>query len=111
MSATAVGLNMSQDFGAIPAQYLSTSQVCDQNTINYLTAAVPNPFYGLPQFAGKNLQGQTVARSAGAAVSAVYGRQYGEPDAPRFRQPCPQRGIFLPQRAGSAGRKALLQGA
>jgi hypothetical protein len=93
----AVGLNMAQDFDAIPAQYLSTSQVRDQNTINYVTAAVPNPFFGLPQFAGTNLASEEcrstlkrpdgAAFSASAAVSAVCGRQHGEPDRSRFPQP------------------------
>ena len=35
----------------------------DQATIDYLTAAVQNPFYGMPDFAGSTLQGRTVARS------------------------------------------------
>ncbi len=57
------GLDMTQDLNALPAQYMSTSPARDNTTINYLTAAVPNPFAGLPQFAGSNLTGQTVARS------------------------------------------------
>jgi hypothetical protein len=59
----AVGLDMSQDFDTVPAQYLSMSPVRDQATINNLTAAVPNPFYSLPQFSGTNLQGTTVSRA------------------------------------------------
>ena len=57
------GLTMGQNLNTIPAQYLSQSPVRDQTTINYLSAAVPNPFFGLPQFARTNLQGQTVTRS------------------------------------------------
>ncbi len=36
----------------VPAQYLSTSPVRDQATIDYLTFQVPNPFYGIAEFAG-----------------------------------------------------------
>jgi hypothetical protein len=43
-----------------PAQYLSTSLVRDQPTINYLTANVRNPFFGIPQVAS---QGTNAARS------------------------------------------------
>jgi hypothetical protein len=57
------GLSSTQDLDSIPVQYLSQSPARDQNTINYLTAAVPNPFYGLAPFAGSSLQGQTVPRS------------------------------------------------
>lgn len=58
-----VGLNISQDLDAIPRQYLSTLPVRDQATINNLTAAVPNPFYGLPQFVGTSLGTTTVSRA------------------------------------------------
>lgn len=57
------GLGFSQGLDYTPAQYLSTSPVRDQNTINYLSAAVTNPFYGIPQFAGSGLSGKTVSRS------------------------------------------------
>ena len=57
------GLGFSQSLDNIPAQYLSKSPVRDQTTINYLSAAVPNPFFGLPQFAGTSLAGTTVAHS------------------------------------------------
>jgi len=56
-------LGIGEDFDAIPAQYLSTSPVRDQATIDRLSAAVANPFYGLPEFSGSALQGRTVARS------------------------------------------------
>jgi hypothetical protein len=55
------GLSMDQALNSEPAQYLSRSPVRDQNTINYLTAAVPNPFYGISQFS--TTQAQTVQRS------------------------------------------------
>jgi len=38
---------LQRSMNAIPNQYLSKSAVRDQNTINYLTAQVPNPFSGL----------------------------------------------------------------
>jgi carboxypeptidase family protein/TonB-dependent receptor-like protein len=57
------GLGMSQSLNNVPAQYLSKSPVRDQATINFLSAAVPNPFSGLPQFAGTSLSGTTVSRS------------------------------------------------
>ncbi|MCL5744308.1 MAG: TonB-dependent receptor, partial [Acidobacteria bacterium] len=57
------GLGVAQDLNAVPAQYLSTSPVRDQGTIDFLTQAVTNPFYGLPQFDGSGMQGRTVALS------------------------------------------------
>jgi hypothetical protein len=59
----AVGLSLSQQYNAIPAQYLSTLDVRDQTKINQLGQAVPNPFYQLPGWEGAGLQGTTVARS------------------------------------------------
>jgi hypothetical protein len=43
----AIRLPVSQNINATPDQYLSTSPLRDQATINALTAQVPNPFYGL----------------------------------------------------------------
>lgn len=54
-------LRISQDFDTLPAQYLSKSPFRDQATINFLSAAVPNPFAGL--LSGTSLNGGTVARS------------------------------------------------
>jgi hypothetical protein len=48
------------ELNGVPAQYLSTSQVRDQATINFLTAQVPNPFRGLLQ--GTSFNGATIAR-------------------------------------------------
>lgn len=56
-------LAMGQNLDFTPRSYLSQSPVRDQTTINYLSAAVPNPFYGMPEFAGSGLTGQTVSRS------------------------------------------------
>lgn len=47
-----------------PRQYLSTSPVRDQTTIDYLSTQVKNPFAGIPEFAGTGLGGANVARSA-----------------------------------------------
>ena len=54
---------LGEELNPTPAQYLSTSPVRDQATIDRLGAAVANPFYGLPEFAGSNLQGKTVGRN------------------------------------------------
>src|SRR5579884_1664996 len=43
----AVHLPVSKNINATPEQYLSTSPVRDQATINRLSQQVPNPFYGL----------------------------------------------------------------
>jgi hypothetical protein len=50
-----------RDLDALPNQYLSKSTERDQSTINYLSAAVSNPFYGL--LPGTSLAGQNVSRS------------------------------------------------
>ena len=52
---------ISRNLDALPNQYLSTSAVRDQQTINFLNAQVPNPFY--PLLPGTSLAGTTVARS------------------------------------------------
>jgi hypothetical protein len=59
----ATGLPVTQDLDALPAQYLSRSLSRDQAMIDYLSAAVSNPFYGLPAFAGTSLQTKTVPRA------------------------------------------------
>lgn len=45
----------------VPRQYLSTSPVRDQTTINLLTAQLPNPFY--PLLPATSLSGATTSRS------------------------------------------------
>ncbi|MBI4873764.1 MAG: TonB-dependent receptor [Acidobacteria bacterium] len=42
-----VKLPISRQFDPTPARYLSTSPLRDQATIDYLSAAIPNPFYPL----------------------------------------------------------------
>jgi hypothetical protein len=52
---------LSRNYTALPNQYLSTLPVRDQPTIDFLSAAVPNPFY--PPLPGANLSGTTVSRA------------------------------------------------
>jgi hypothetical protein len=47
----------------IPASYLSRSPERDQPVIDFLSAQVPNPFFGIPDFSGSGLSGQRVARA------------------------------------------------
>ena len=47
-------LPVTRNINNTPAQYLSTSPVRDQTTINYLTANVPNPFFGIAQVASQS---------------------------------------------------------
>ncbi len=56
-------LGLGGGYDPVPAQYLSTLGVRDQPTIDKLTKAVPNPFFGLPDYVGSDLQGSTVAYS------------------------------------------------
>src|SRR5438067_3211891 len=51
----------SRNLDSLPNQYLSTSPIRDQTTINFLGGQVPNPFY--PLLPGSNLSGTMVARS------------------------------------------------
>jgi hypothetical protein len=43
----AIRLPVTRELNNLPAEYLSTSNVRDQNTINFLTAQFPNPFFGI----------------------------------------------------------------
>ena len=56
-----VRLSLNRQIDFVPAQYLSTKPVRDQEVINRLTAAVPNPFAGL--MPGTTLNGATIQRS------------------------------------------------
>jgi hypothetical protein len=57
------GLDVSTNYNPIPRQYLSTSPVRDQPVIDYLSAQVNSPFYGVPEFAGTGLANDRIARS------------------------------------------------
>jgi len=54
-------LRATQDLNPVPRQYYSTLPARDQTTINFLGAAVPNPFY--PLLPSTNLAATTVATS------------------------------------------------
>jgi hypothetical protein len=69
VEATYVGnrgtrIEYNRNLNATPLQYLSTSPVRDQKTIDYLTANVPNPFYGvtLPAGATSSFTGVNISR-------------------------------------------------
>jgi Carboxypeptidase regulatory-like domain/TonB dependent receptor len=56
-------LQTSRNINATPLQFLSTSPVRDQTTINYLGQNIPNPFFGLlPSTSVAALQGTSIAR-------------------------------------------------
>ncbi len=55
-------LSVYRDLNALPDQYLSTSAVRDQTTINYLTATVANPFRGLDSVSGTNISRSQLLR-------------------------------------------------
>jgi hypothetical protein len=57
----AVDLFFNRSTDGLPNQYLSTSPVRDQATINFLTTNVPNPFAGL--LPGTSLNGGTIPRN------------------------------------------------
>ncbi len=48
----ATRLRVNTDLNPVPRQYMSTSPVRDNSTINFLTAQVANPFRGIEQFRG-----------------------------------------------------------
>jgi hypothetical protein len=54
-------LQVTRDLNPVPAQYLSTSPFRNQQTIDFLSASVPNPFYPLLPKTG--LASSTVTRS------------------------------------------------
>ncbi len=59
------------NFNNIPRQYLSTSPTLDQTNIDMLSALVPNPYNGLPQFNGT--QGPTTSVSQLLMPYSQYG--------------------------------------
>lgn len=56
-------LATSRDVNAVPEKYMSRSPVRDNDTINFLSQAVRNPFFGMADFAGSGLQGQNTTRA------------------------------------------------
>jgi hypothetical protein len=56
-------LQTTRNLNATPLEFLSTSGVRDQPRIDFLSAQVPNPFFGLmPTTAGSAFRGATIAR-------------------------------------------------
>jgi hypothetical protein len=74
----AIRLPVSQEFDFTARQYLSTSPVRDQATINLLSAAFPNPFYGVNPIYGTTTSRSSLLRpypqfsSVNAFVSTGY---------------------------------------
>jgi hypothetical protein len=62
LGSRAYDLEVSRSYKPLDNKYLSTSPVRDQNTINYLSASLSNPFAGIPQFSGTNLSGSVISR-------------------------------------------------
>jgi carboxypeptidase family protein/TonB-dependent receptor-like protein len=56
-------LGVERNLNPIPRQYLSTKNERDGAVIDFLSEAVRNPFFGIPEFAGSGLAGRDVARS------------------------------------------------
>ena len=56
-------LAANRNFNATPAKYLSTLPSRDQPAIDFLSAQVANPFFGIAEFAGTALGNQKVSRA------------------------------------------------
>jgi hypothetical protein len=56
-------LGLAEDLNPTPARYLSTLPTRDQTVIDYLSQSVTNPFFGIAEFQGSNLQNKTVNRA------------------------------------------------
>jgi hypothetical protein len=55
-------IDVSRQLNPVPRQYYSTLPYRDQATIDFLSAQVSNPFFGIPEFAGTGLAGQRTTR-------------------------------------------------
>ncbi|MBL8234020.1 MAG: hypothetical protein JNL98_36325, partial [Bryobacterales bacterium] len=53
-------LGVTRELNPVPRQYLSTSPVRDQATIDFLSRQVNSPFAGMPEFVGTGLANQRV---------------------------------------------------
>ena len=95
-------IQTTRNLNATPLQYLSTSPVRDQATIDYLSATVPNPFFGLmPVDRGDGLPRRD-DRPRAAAASRI---RSSTPSTPRPTRASP--GITRCRRAcRSASRRA-----
>ena len=67
----AVKLMIAHPMNALPDNYLSSSPVRDQATINYLTAQIPNPMAGL--LPSTSLNGATIARQQSLLPRPQFG--------------------------------------
>ena len=56
-------LGVDRNINPVPRQYLSISPERDDTRINFLSALVRNPFFGIADFAGTPLGNQNIARS------------------------------------------------
>ncbi len=56
-------LLVNRNLNAVPRQYFSTSATRDQAAIDFLSAQVNSPFFGIPEYAGTGLANQRVGRS------------------------------------------------
>jgi hypothetical protein len=64
IGSRSVRLRVPTEFNAVPAKYQSTSPARDQAAIDFLSAAVTNPFYGIAGFEGTSFYtSKTIARS------------------------------------------------
>jgi hypothetical protein len=71
-------LGVNRNLNATPAQYLSTSPTRDQATINYLSQAFPNPFYGLdPQFTSTTISREQMLKPFPAFGTVQYSDPVG----------------------------------
>jgi len=57
-------LGVTRQFNPVPREYLSTLPYRDQETIDYLSAKVASPFYGIPQFVNTGRGNKKINRSA-----------------------------------------------
>lgn len=56
-------LLVNRNLNAVPRPYLSTLPVRDQPVIDFLSAQVNSPFFGMPEYAGTGLANQRVGRA------------------------------------------------
>ncbi|MBL8233092.1 MAG: TonB-dependent receptor [Bryobacterales bacterium] len=56
-------LGVDRDLSAVPGSYYSRLPVRDQDRINFMTANVPNPFFGIPTFDGSGLAARNITRA------------------------------------------------
>ncbi len=56
-------LGTTRQIAGVLNEFLSTSPTRDQARIDYLNQQVPNPYFGIPDFAGTTLGSQRIARS------------------------------------------------